>query len=769
LVADSSINASVLNTDSTLVLGRGGKFKFMGSGDSLTPQVMDGLTLNPGGNGIEVNDVGSGGLTLDLRGAAATLGITRSAGDAGGTVDFKATAGILGTTVLVQTVQPNVNGILGAWATVDDGAGFASNDGTDSIVAYAGYSDIVSGGAMPHGSTNNYRITGGAGYFLDSTTDVNTLTQNDTNAQVVSASSQTLRVGSSGGIVITPTGGALTIGNSLGDGALTAGGTDGFAGELVLGNFSGNVLTINSAIDDNGAGVVTLTKSGGGAVVLMSAGFYTGGTFVGAGTLTCEAAGAISSGPLTVSGGTLAMGANNQQVAEVTLTAGAITGAGTLASTVGFALDGSTATSCTAVLAGASVGLVKSGPGTATLSAANSYGGATVVNAGTLAYGVANAIGAGTVTVNGGVLAMGTNSDEVGQVTLTAGAITGSGTLTSTSGFALNGGGATFCTAILAGSGVGLVKSGAGTATLAAANTYSGNTDVEQGTLVLNKASLDDNSIISITSGAFISLAYTGTDTVKQLFIGGSQAQSGTHGSLTSSATHKSATFTGSGILNVTEGPAVQPALTLGAAPDTFKETVAANSVTGTVSIPVALGSDLEVNLASSDPTVATMTTSVTIFAGFTNAEFWIVPVNNPLVQSARTATLTASASGYDNATTLVTVTEGGYESWKTANAGGETADLDYDKDGVSNGVEYFMGQTGTTFTPNPSVVDGKVSWPYDANTAGTGMTYQVMTSTDLVIWDPVDPQPVPAAGLLEYTLPTGNTARFVRLEVTTP
>jgi hypothetical protein len=65
-------------------------------------------------------------------------------------------------------------------------------------------------------------------------------------------------------------------------------------------------------------------------------------------------------------------------------------------------------------------------------------------------------------------------------------------------------------------------------------------------------------------------------------------------------------------------------------------------------------------------------------------------------------------------------------------------------------------------------VVDGKVTWPYDANTAGTGMTYQVMTSTDLVIWDPVDPQPVPAAGLLEYTLPTGDPARFVRLEVTT-
>ena len=48
-------------------------------------------------------------------------------------------------------------------------------------------------------------------------------------------------------------------------------------------------------------------------------------------------------------------------------------------------------------------------------------------------------------------------------------------------------------------------------------------------------------------------------------------------------------------------------------------------------------------------------------------------------------------------------------------------------------------------------------------------MTYRVMTSTDLVTWLPVASQPVPAAGKLEYTLPTGNTRRFVRLEVTTP
>jgi autotransporter-associated beta strand protein len=337
-------------------------------------------------------------------------------------------------------------------------------------------------------------------------------------------------------------------------------------------------------------------------------------------------------------------------------------------------------------------------------------------------------------------------------------------------GFVLDSAAATSISAVLAGSSVGLVKSGAGTATLSGANTYGGDTSIEVGTLVVKQASsFSDLSTVRITSGAFLGLAHTGTDTIKQLYIGGTQMPAGTHGSLTSTASHKSASFTGTGMLDVTEGAPPLPDLGITANPDTFKETDGTHASTGTVTIPEVLGYDLEVTLSTTDPLTANVATSVTIYTGTTSAQFWIEAVNNPLVQTTRTATLTASSSGYNNAITLVTVTKGGYESWKITNAGGEAANLDYDKDGVSNGVEFFMGETGSTFTPNPSVVDGKVSWPYDANTAGSGMTYKVTTSTDLVIWDPVDPQPVPAAGKLEYILPTGNTARFVRLEVTTP
>jgi len=113
------------------------------------------------------------------------------------------------------------------------------------------------------------------------------------------------------------------------------------------------------------------------------------------------------------------------------------------------------------------------------------------------------------------------------------------------------------------------------------------------------------------------------------------------------------------------------------------------------------------------------------------------------------------------------------YDTWAAANAPGETMDMDHDGDGTENGIEYFMGETGSGFTPHP-MIDGSntVAWTRGASYGGAyGIDYWVETSTDCEIWVPVsDTDPNLNDGSpLEYTLPAGSGKLFVRLYVTGP
>jgi fibronectin-binding autotransporter adhesin len=129
---------------------------------------------------------------------------------------------------------------------------------------------------------------------------------------------------------------------------------------------------------------------------------------------------------------------------------------------------------------------------------------------------------------------------------------------------------------LLPGAGT-LVKGGSGSLTLAGASTYSGNTVVSSGTLIASVGSALGNGNVTVADSATltlgsstavaagvdlivgagaaaVNLSYTGTDNIRALSLdGGSTYQvPGTYGSLASSAAHKFAVFTGSGILNVT-------------------------------------------------------------------------------------------------------------------------------------------------------------------------------------------------------------------------
>ena len=112
-------------------------------------------------------------------------------------------------------------------------------------------------------------------------------------------------------------------------------------------------------------------------------------------------------------------------------------------------------------------------------------------------------------------------------------------------------------------------------------------------------------------------------------------------------------------------------------------------------------------------------------------------------------------------------VVSSGFTTWAAANAGGQTAGEDFDNDGVENGIEYFMGETGSSITANPSLnASNEITWPASAAYQGT---YEVQTSPDLGTWTNVDPKPLPSGGSLSYTLPTGAPGgkSFVRLLVT--
>jgi fibronectin type 3 domain-containing protein len=131
--------------------------------------------------------------------------------------------------------------------------------------------------------------------------------------------------------------------------------------------------------------------------------------------------------------------------------------------------------------------------------------------------------------------------------------------------------------------------------------------------------------------------------------------------------------------------------------------------------------------------------------------------------------------------TKWITGTTGGFSAWQTANNTTGAIDEDHDADGVSNGVEYFLGGDSDTtgFTPLPGVVNTagtlSVTWNKGSGYSGGYDTdYWIETSTTLsgawtretlgggnVTDDP---------GFVKYTFPAPLAGkRFVRLKVTGP
>lgn len=84
------------------------------------------------------------------------------------------------------------------------------------------------------------------------------------------------------------------------------------------------------------------------------------------------------------------------------------------------------------------------------------------------------------------------------------------------------------------------------------ANAYSGDTEVEAGTLSLTSPFLSDSADVLLLDGALLDLDFSGTDTIGSLFIDGVSQTLGTWGAPGSGAANTSSLFSGTGILSVT-------------------------------------------------------------------------------------------------------------------------------------------------------------------------------------------------------------------------
>ncbi|HEX5220642.1 MAG TPA: autotransporter-associated beta strand repeat-containing protein [Verrucomicrobiae bacterium] len=197
---------------------------------------------------------------------------------------------------------------------------------------------------------------------------------------------------------------------------------DAQAGDLNISstlNLGANIITVVGANDVTLAGLIQgsgqIVMQGTGELILggTTANTYSGGTMLNNGALTLTKANALGSGPLTITSGTLSLGSFNQTVGLFSMSGGTVNGSGNLTAS-GYQVQGGT---INAQIAG-SGSLVKSGAGTTTLTAANTYSGGTIINDGTLA--VNNLTGSGTgpgfVLINPGGMLIG-RGNVLGVVT----------------------------------------------------------------------------------------------------------------------------------------------------------------------------------------------------------------------------------------------------------------------------------------------------------------------------------------------------------------
>lgn len=456
------------------------------------------LGYNAGGVGTATVSSGtwanSGGLIVGMDGTG-TLNVT------GGSVTN--TYGVLGS----------VAGSVGT-ATVSSGT-WANSDVL--LVGYNGTGTLnVSGGRV----TNTQSSVGAFGGSIGTAT-VSSGTW---------ANSGDLTVGNGGTATLTMSGGLVSVGGRLSRGTngtinLNAGGTlqigtGGAGGVLGVSTLTNNgTLIFNRSDVSTYSGIISgsgaVTKQGAGTLTLSGNNTYSGGTTLEAGTLTVTTAAAIGSGTLALNGGRFGTGAHVNLVFPNAVTVGSDVVFGASGWSGGLDFNGTTdlggsqrllTTAYNNVTFNGNVtngGLTKAGVLKLVLTNSNGYTGPTVVSGGDLhlrgAGDISSSSGVDLASGAGLVVWLASGDRTLQMLTGSAGSVVVLGFRTLTVGNASSG---AFAGRII-GSDGGLTKAGSGSLTLSGSNSFTGQTTVSAGTLILDSGNaLAPTAAVVVNSGA---------------------------------------------------------------------------------------------------------------------------------------------------------------------------------------------------------------------------------------------------------------------------
>jgi autotransporter-associated beta strand protein len=280
-----------------------------------------------------------------------------------------------------------------------------------------------------------------------------------------------------------------------------------------LGVTTADLSSVMALTGTNGgtASFGTLNMNSGGNLILLSGG-SAGETFT------------VNVGALNGSTGTIRA---NNEVGSVATTL-AVTGNVTSSYGGGLANGG----------AGNTMGLLKSGTGTLTLSGANSYSGGTTLSNGVLRLEQASAAGTGLITQSSGASTLQINT--TGTVanamsiyniqTLQTVTLSGNKTLNNAT-YNVTNGTTTTDSGVLSGGG-GITKLGTGTLLVTASNTFTGTVDVQAGLLSLasptgSAAGGTTNVIVATNATLLIAQSGQVSDTARVTLSGGTIQRAG--------------------------------------------------------------------------------------------------------------------------------------------------------------------------------------------------------------------------------------------------